>query len=177
MRWKYLIPLVVFLVLAGFLMKGLYLDPRKIPSALIDKAAPEFSLPTLADPERTVSKKDLLGRVYLLNVWASWCEACRYEHPFFVQLKNRGEKVAIVGYNYRDKRSAARSWLSMLGDPYDVTIVDEKGTEAINFGVYGAPETFIIDKAGVIRYKVVGPVTEEIWKKEVEPIVRHLEGL
>ena len=114
MRLKYLIPLIVFLLLAGFLFKGLYLDPRRVPSALIDKPAPEFNLPVLQAPERSVSKKDLLGKVYLLNVWASWCEACRYEHPFYVDAKRAGEKVFIVGYNYRDKRyarcSGCRRW-------------------------------------------------------------------
>ena len=175
-QWKYLIPLFVFLFLAGFMFKGLYLDPRKVPSALIDKPAPEFRLPTLQDPAKTVTKKDLLGKVYLLNVWASWCQACQYEHPYFIELKNKGEKVMMVGYNYRDKPAMARRWLQQLGDPYDVTIVDENGQAAIDFGVYGAPETFVIDKKGVIRYKVIGPLTDAIWKKDVGPLVRQLEA-
>lgn len=146
MRWKFLIPLAIFLFLAGFLLKGLYMDPRKVPSALIDKPAPEFSLPQLHDPQKTVTKKDLLGKVYLLNVWASWCESCQYEHPFYVQLKRAGEKIFIVGYNYRDKRFAALLWLDNLGDPYDVSVMDADGRTAIDFGVYGAPETFLVDK-------------------------------
>ena len=116
MRWKYLIPLAIFLVVCGFLFKGLYMDPREVPSALINKPAPEFSLPTMDG--KTVTKKDLLGRVYMLNVWASWCQACQYEHPFFVKLKNEGVKTLIVGYNYRDKPMAAQQWLTALGvDP------------------------------------------------------------
>lgn len=171
---KYLIPLAIFLFLCGFMFKGLYLDPRKVPSALIDKPAPEFVLPTMDG--KTVTKKDLLGKVYLLNVWASWCEACRYEHPYFVQLKNTGVKTLMVGYNYRDKPRAARSWLQAFGDPYDLVLVDADGKQAIDFGVYGAPETFVIDKTGVIRYKVIGPMTEEVWTKEVKPLVDKLEA-
>lgn len=176
MRLKYLIPLIVFLLLAGFLFKGLYLDPRRVPSALIDKPAPEFNLPVLQAPERSVSKKDLLGKVYLLNVWASWCEACRYEHPFYVDAKRADEKVFIVGYNYRDKRYAALQWLQALGDPYDVSVMDSDGKTAIDFGVYGAPETFVIDKKGVIRHKVIGAVTLDVWKKEVKPLLQKLEA-
>ena len=173
MRWKYLIPLAVFLFVCGFLCKGLYLDPRKVPSALIDKPAPEFLLPTMDGGQ--VSKKDLLGKVYLLNVWASWCEACRYEHPYFIELKNQGVKTLMVGYNYRDKPVMAERWLQVLGNPYDVILVDADGQAAIDFGVYGAPETFVIDKKGVIRYKVIGPMTDEVWKKDVKPIVDMLE--
>ena len=153
LRLKYLIPLLIFLFVCVFLFVGLYLDPRKVPSALID----------------------LLGKVYLLNVWASWCEACRYEHPYFIQLKNEGVKTTMVGYNYRDKPAQAARWLQVLGNPYDVILVDASGKAAIDFGVYGAPETFVIDKKGVIRYKVIGPMTEEVWKKDVKPIVDMLE--
>ena len=176
MRWKYLVPLAVFLVLCGFLFKGLYLDPRKVPSALIDKPAPEFVLPQLDEAAPEMKKADLLGRVYLMNVWASWCESCRYEHPFLNELKRRGEKVVIVGYNYRDERADARRWLAVLGNPYDYCLYDRKGSEAINFGVYGAPETFVIDKKGVIRHKVIGPMSEKVWKSEVAPLVRKLEA-
>lgn len=173
LRLKYLIPLLIFLFVCVFLFVGLYLDPRKVPSALIDKPAPEFSLPTMSG--ETVTKKDLLDKVYLLNVWASWCEACRYEHPYFIQLKNEGVKTTMVGYNYRDKPAQAARWLQVLGNPYDVILVDASGKAAIDFGVYGAPETFVIDKKGVIRYKVIGPMTEEVWKKDVKPIVDMLE--
>ena len=152
------------------------MDPRKVPSALIDKPAPEFSLPQLHDPQKTVTKKDLLGKVYLLNVWASWCESCQYEHPFYVQLKSAGEKIFIVGYNYRDKRFAALQWLENLGDPYDVSVMDADGRTAIDFSVYGAPETFLMDKKGVIRHNVVGPVTPEIWKNELKPLIDKLEA-
>ena len=174
MRWKYLIPLAIFLFVCGFLFKGLYLDPREVPSALIDKPAPEYSLPTMDG--KTVTKKDLLGKVYLMNVWASWCEACQYEHPYFVKLKNEGVKTLMVGYNYRDKPAAARQWLVALGDPYDVKLVDVDGRTAIDFGVYGAPETFVIDKKGIIRHKVVGPVTDEVWNKELKPLLAKLEA-
>ena len=174
MRWKYLIPLAIFLVVCGFLLKGLYMDPREVPSALINKPAPEFSLPTMDG--KTVTKKDLLGRVYMLNVWASWCQACQYEHPFFVKLKNEGVKTLIVGYNYRDKPMAAQQWLTALGDPYDIKLVDADGRTAIDFGVYGAPETFVVDKQGVIRHKVIGAVTEEVWAKELKPLLDKLEA-
>ncbi len=173
LRLKYLIPLLIFLFVCVFLFWGLYLDPRKVPSALIDKPAPEFSLPTMDG--KTITKKDLLGKVYLMNIWASWCEACRYEHPYFVALKNSGVKTMMVGYNYRDKPAQAERWLRVLGNPYDVTLVDASGKTAIDFGVYGAPETFVIDKGGVIRYKVIGPMTEEVWTKDVKPIVDILE--
>ena len=161
LRLKYLIPLLIFLFVCVFLFVGLYLDPRKVPSALIDKPAPEFSLPTMSGETVTV--------------WASWCEACRYEHPYFIQLKNEGVKTMMVGYNYRDKPALATRWLQVLGNPYDVVLVDASGKAAIDFGVYGAPETFVIDKKGVIRYKVIGPMTEEVWKKDVKPIVDMLE--
>lgn len=173
-RILFLIPVLILLVLAGFFMKGLYLDPRKVPSALIDKPAPEFSLPTMDG--KTVTKQDLLGRVYMLNVWASWCEACRYEHPYLVQLKQEGLKTAIIGYNYRDKPQMAQRWLRALGDPYEFTLVDADGQKAIDFGVYGAPETFIIDKTGVIRYKHIGPVTPEAYVDVIKPILDHLEA-
>ncbi len=176
MRWKYLLPLVIFLFLAGFLFKGLYLDPRKVPSALIDKSAPEYRLPTLEHPAKFVSKQDMLGRVYLLNVWASWCQACQYEHPFLVDLKAQGEKVALVGYNYRDKPEMARRWLEVLGNPYEFVLVDSDGRTAIDFGVYGAPETFVIDKKGLIRYKVVGAITSEIWDRDLKGLLHQLEA-
>ncbi|MCF0253028.1 MAG: DsbE family thiol:disulfide interchange protein [Duodenibacillus sp.] len=176
MRWKYLLPLAVFLILSGFLFKGLYLNPREVPSAMIDKPAPEFALPDLMDPARTVTKKDLLGSVYLLNVWASWCEACRYEHPFFNQIKMSGYPVVIVGYNYRDKIPAARAWLAQLGNPYDVCVMDANNKFGIDFGVYGAPETFVIDKKGVIRHKVIGAVTSENWQSTLLPLLKKLEN-
>lgn len=175
MRWKYLIPLFIFLFLAGFLFKGLYMDPREVPSALINKPAPEYDLQVLGSDGR-VTKKDMLGKVYLMNVWASWCEACRYEHPYFVQLKNQGEKVIMMGYNYRDKPYAAGQWLEAFGNPYDVIVTDPKGATAIDFGVYGAPETFVIDKKGVIRHKVIGAMTEEVWTKTVKPLVDKLQA-
>ena len=175
-RLKYLLPLAVFLVLAAFLFVGLYLNPRDVPSAMVGKPAPEFTLPQLDNPDETVSKKDLLGKVYLLNVWASWCEACRYEHPFYVDLKRAGEKTLLVGFNYRDKRYAAKQWLRQLGDPYDISLMDEKGRVAIDFGVTGAPETYIVDKKGVIRHQVLGAVTPEVWKKKVAPLIKKLEA-
>lgn len=174
MRWKYLVPLAIFLVVCGFLFKGLYLDPREVPSALIGKPAPEFSLPTMQG--ETVTKKDLLGKVYMMNVWASWCQACQYEHPYFVKLKNEGLKTILVGYNYRDKPMAAQQWLNALGDPYDIKLVDADGRAAIDFGVYGAPETFVIDKEGIIRHKVIGAVTDEVWNKELKPLLAELEA-
>ena len=174
-RLKYLIPLIVFLVLAVFLFVGLYLNPRDVPSGMIGKPAPEFTLPRLGSND-TLSKKDLLGKVYLVNVWASWCEACRYEHPYYVDLKRSGEKTFLLGFNYRDKTYLAQRWLRELGDPYDACVVDEKGKVAIDFGVTGAPETYIIDKKGVIRDQVIGAVTPEVWKKKVKPLLQKLEA-
>ena len=170
---KYLIPLAIFVVLGLLLAYGLNLDPRKIPSPLIGKSLPAFSLTTVADPARKVGRDDLLGRAYLLNVWASWCVACRQEHPFLNELA-RNKTVPIIGLNYKDKREDALGWLGSLGNPYELSLADNDGRLGIDLGVYGVPETFVIDKQGVIRYKQIGPITPEVWEQKLAPLIREL---
>ena len=170
---KFAVPLIIFAALGLLLAYGLNLDPRKIPSPLIGKSLPAFSLPTVADPARKVGRDDMLGRVYLLNVWASWCVACRQEHPFLNELA-RNKVVPIIGLNYKDKREDALGWLRSLGNPYELSLSDTDGRLGIDLGVYGVPETFVIDKQGVIRYKQIGPITPEAWEKELLPRIREI---
>ncbi|MBS0592233.1 MAG: DsbE family thiol:disulfide interchange protein [Proteobacteria bacterium] len=172
---RYLLPLLVFAALVGFLAVGLQRDPKIVPSPLIDKPAPAFSLPRLDDPAQAIANADLKGKVWLLNVWASWCVACRIEHPVLVELAGTGA-VPIYGLNYKDKRDDARAWLAQHGDPYVASIVDAKGLVGIDFGVYGVPETFVIDQAGVIRLKHIGPVTQEVLRDQILPLVKKLNG-
>ncbi len=172
---RYFVPLIVFAVMLAFLAIGLQLKPREIPSPLIDKAAPRFSLPTLAAPEQTLSSQDLRGKVWVLNVWASWCVACREEHPLLVEMAKLNA-VPIFGLNYKDKRADALGWLARFGDPYTASLSDTDGLVGIDYGVYGVPETFVIDKAGVIRHKVIGPVTAEAIRDVILPLVRKLNA-
>jgi cytochrome c biogenesis protein CcmG/thiol:disulfide interchange protein DsbE len=172
---RFLIPLAIFLVLVAFLAVGLKLDPREVPSPLIDKPAPAFQLTRLDDPARTVSLQDLRGQVWLLNVWASWCVACLQEHPLLVEFSRSGT-VPIYGLNYKDKPEAAAAWLGKHGNPYTTSIVDADGRVGIDYGVYGVPETFVIDKHGVIRYKHIGPVTPEVLNDKILPLVRQLQA-
>ncbi len=171
---KFLIPLALFVVMAVFLTMGLSLNPRDIPSPLIDKPAPEFSLPALNEPVKIMSKEDFAGKVWLLNVWASWCVSCRQEHPVFVQFA-RKNAVTIVGLNYKDDPSAAKQWLAQLGNPYKVSIMDQEGRTGIDYGVYGVPETFVIDKKGVVRYKHTGPVTMQDVQEILIPLIDKLK--
>jgi len=171
---RFLIPLAIFVVLVVFLGIGLTLNPREIPSPLIDKPAPAFQLAELHEPAKVFTQKDMLGKVWLLNVWASWCVSCREEHPVLVEL-SKTNVVPIYGLNYKDKRDDALAWLREFGDPYALSVVDGDGNVGINFGVYGVPETFVIDKAGVIRYKQIGPVTPQALKDKILPLVRRLE--
>ena len=161
-------------MLAGFLLRGLRLDPRKVPSPLIGKPAPVFERARLAQPTETFSSRDMAGQVWILNVWASWCTPCRVEHPLFNELASR-RLVPIIGMNYKDNPDDARRWLAELGDPYDTTFIDHDGRVGIDFGVYGVPETFVIDKQGVIRYKHIGPVTVEAMKNKIVPLVQELQ--
>ena len=170
---KYLIPLGLFLVMVVFLAIGLRHDPHEIPSALINKPAPTFRLPQLKDPSKTFSAEDMRGKVWLLNVWASWCVACREEHPHLFEYAQSGV-VPILGLNYKDQREDALAWLREFGDPYQLSAVDLDGRVAIDYGVYGAPETYVIDKSGTIRLKHVGPVMPEVWSQEVLPLVQEL---
>ena len=172
---RYLWPLALFLVLAGFLAFGLRLDPREVPSPLIDKPAPAFSATLLSKPEQTLRTQDLAGKVWILNVWASWCVACREEHPLLVAFSRRGV-VPIYGLNYKDKREAGLAWLQRLGDPYAESLFDFDGRIGIDYGVYGVPETFVIDRKGIIRFKHIGPVTEAVLRERIEPLVRKLNG-
>ena len=170
---RYLIPLVLFLVVVGFLAIGLSRDPHEVPSPLINKAAPTFRLQQLKEPSKTFSAEDMRGKVWVLNVWASWCVSCREEHPLLIEYAKSGA-VPIYGLNWKDKRDDALAWLGDLGDPYVASASDFDGRVAIDYGVYGAPETYLIDKSGIIRYKHIGPVTEDAWENKFLPLVRQL---
>ena len=172
---RFLLPLGAFVVLVVFLFVGLNLNPREVPSPLIGKPAPAFQLQQLHEPAKTLTPKDNLGKVWLLNVWASWCVSCREEHPLLVQLAKTGV-VPVYGLNYKDKRDDALGWLRQFGDPYTVSIADPEGRTGIDYGVYGVPETFVIDKNGLIRYKQIGPVTQEALEKKILPLVKQLQG-
>ena len=172
---RFLIPLGLFVVLALFLAAGLKLDPREVPSPLIDKPAPEFKLARLEDPNATLSKQDMLGKVWILNVWASWCVACREEHPALVDFARR-KTVPLIGLNYKDKRADGSAWLLRLGNPYDSSLYDNDGRLGIDFGVYGVPETFVIDRQGVIRFKHIGPVSPSLIRERIEPLLKSLSA-
>jgi cytochrome c biogenesis protein CcmG/thiol:disulfide interchange protein DsbE len=173
-KLKYLLPLILFVVLAIFLAMGLRLNPKDIPSPLIDKPAPAFSLPILATPEKNLTTQDLKGRLWLLNVWASWCVSCRQEHPLLLELAKLNA-VTIVGLNYKDEASAANQWLEQLGNPYNVSIMDKEGRVGIDYGVYGVPETFVIDRRGIIRYKHTGPVEPGDIEQIFLPLLQKLQ--
>jgi len=171
---RFLIPLIVFVGLVILLGVGLTLDPREVPSPFIGKPAPEFSLPQVSDPNKKLGTADFHGQVSLLNVWASWCVSCRQEHPVLNALAKRGV-VPIYGLNYKDDREAALGWLEKYGNPYTTSAFDADGKTGIDFGVYGVPETFVIDKRGVIRHKQTGPVTVDILEETLLPLIRQLQ--
>jgi cytochrome c biogenesis protein CcmG/thiol:disulfide interchange protein DsbE len=170
---RYLIPLVLFIVLAVFLAIGLNRDPHEVPSPLINKPAPAFNLPQLKEPTKTFSAAEMRGRVWVLNVWASWCVTCRDEHPLLLDYAKSGA-VPIYGLNYKDQQADALAWLGELGDPYVLSAADLDGRIAIDYGVYGAPETYLIDQSGTIRFKQIGPVTPNVWTKQILPLVQEL---
>jgi cytochrome c biogenesis protein CcmG, thiol:disulfide interchange protein DsbE len=172
---RFLIPLVLLGCLVWFLGAGLKLDPKEVPSPLINRPAPEFNLSRLDDPQKRVQRSDMLGQVWILSVWASWCAACREEHPVLIRFAARNQ-VAIMGLDYKDERAAGQRWLSNFGNPYRASLFDEDGRVGIDWGVYGVPETFIIDKQGVVRFKHIGPLTDEVIQTEVEPLIRSLNG-
>ena len=172
---KFLWPLAILLVLVLFLGAGLKLDPKEVPSPLIGKPAPAFVLARLDAPEKKMGREDLLGQVWMLNVWASWCVACRQEHPLLVEFA-KTKMLPVYGLNYKDQRAAGLKWLADFGNPYTASLADLDGRVGIDFGVYGVPETFIIDRQGVVRFKHTGPLTPEVIRAEVEPLVRKLNG-
>jgi len=168
-----LIPLVLFLALVVFLLIGLRRDPHEVPSPLVNKPAPAFQLPRLHDPAKTFSAQEMRGKVWLLNFWGTWCIACREEHPFLVEYA-RTREVPIYGVDYKDDRAAAMQWLDELGNPYAATAFDVDGRVSIDYGVYGAPETYLIDRDGVIRFKQIGPITPDVWRDKILPMARQL---
>ncbi|HJV96578.1 MAG TPA: DsbE family thiol:disulfide interchange protein [Albitalea sp.] len=172
---RFLIPLALFLVLAVFLAVGLNRDPHEVPSPLVGKAAPAFLLPQLGgDAGKTFAPADMRGKVWLLNVWASWCVSCRQEHPVLLDFAKSGV-APLIGLDYKDTRPAAKQWLADMGDPYLLSAVDANGRVGIDYGVYGVPETYVIDKAGTIRFKQIGPVTPEVLQAKILPLIRELQ--
>ena len=170
---RFAIPLVLFILLVAFLAIGLRHDPHEVPSPLINKPAPAFQLAQLKDPSKSFSAQDMRGKVWLLNVWASWCITCRDEHPLLIQYARSGA-LPIYGLNYKDKREDALAWLGELGDPYVLSVSDTDGRVGIDYGVYGAPETYLIDRDGIIRFKQIGPVTPDVWQKTILPLAQQL---
>jgi len=171
---RFLWPLAIFILLVGFLAVGLKLDPREVPSPLVGKPAPEFALPVLHQPDKRFAPGDMRGKVWLLNVWASWCVSCREEHPVLLDLAKR-DVMPILGLNYKDKGEDAQRWLKQFGDPYQLSVVDADGRIGIDYGVYGVPETYLIDGEGVIRYKQIGPLTQAILDQKVLPLAKALK--
>ena len=174
LRARLLVPLGLFVVLVIVLGIGLTLDPREVPSPLVGKPAPQFELPLLHADDKTFSPKEMLGKVWMLNVWASWCVSCRHEHPVLMDLARSGT-LPIYGLNYKDARKDGIEWLERHGNPYRLSAFDAKGAVGIDYGVYGVPESYVIDKRGVIRYKQIGIVTPEILETKILPLVRELE--
>ena len=174
MKVKFLIPLVLFVVLVVFLAMGLNRDPQEIPSPLINKPAPAFEIPQLSETNQTFSPASMKGQVWILNVWASWCVACREEHPVLVELAK--SKVApVIGLDYKDKREDALAMLTKQGNPYLLSAFDANGRVGIDYGVYGVPETYVIDKAGTIRFKHIGPITMNILNQKIYPLISELQ--
>jgi cytochrome c biogenesis protein CcmG/thiol:disulfide interchange protein DsbE len=165
----------VFVALLALLAVGLKLNPREVPSPLIGKPAPAFELPLLAKPEQRFSEKTLLGKPWVLNVWASWCPPCLAEHPVVSQMSRSG-LAPVVGLNYKDTREEALPWLERNGNPFQVVVFDPNGRIGIDYGVYGVPETYVIDRAGIIRYKHIGPLTPEVVQERIEPMLKELAG-
>ncbi len=172
---RYIIPLLVFLVLVSFLAVGLRLDPKKVPSPFIDKPTPAFKVPQLHDSLTTISNEDMRGKVWLLNVFASWCVACRQEHPLLNALAKK-DLIEIIGLNYKDESIDAKNWLQALGDPYDAIAFDYDGNVGIDYGVYGVPESFLVDKKGVIRHKQIGPFDANSFKNTLLPMIEQLNA-
>lgn len=173
--WRFLLPLAGLAVLVGFFYQGLQRNPSEIPSPLIGKPAPAFSLPSVRDPDKLVASQDFGGRMFLLNVWGTWCVGCRQEHDVLLDIA-RSNTVPIVGFNWKDDRELAIRWLDELGDPYVVSAYDPEGRAAIDWGVYGAPETFLVGADGRILHKHVAPLTLDIWRRDFLPRIRAVSG-
>ena len=174
MKARFLIPLALFGVLVGFLAVGLQRDPREVPSPLVQKPAPAFKVPQLVHADKEFSPEDMKGQVWMLNVWASWCVACRVEHPLLVEF-GRSQIAPLIGLDYKDQRPAALKFLDQQGNPYQLSAYDIDGRVGIDYGVYGVPETFVIDKQGVIRHKQIGPITPEAMEKTILPLIEKLK--
>ena len=172
---RFILPFVIFVIVAIFLFVGLNLNPREVPSPLVGRAAPAFTLPQLLVPDRQFSPQDMKGKVWLFNVWASWCTACENEHPVFLELSRRN-LVPIYGMDYKDKREDGEAWLRKHGNPYTLVVSDAEGRVGIDYGVYGVPETYVIDKQGVIHYKHIGAVTEQDLSEKILPMVKELQA-
>lgn len=172
---RFILPFIVFLIVAVFLFIGLGLKPREVPSPLVGRAAPAFALPQLHEPSKQFSPQDMKGKVWLFNVWASWCTACENEHPVFMEL-SRQNLVPIYGMDYKDKREDGEAWLRKHGNPYALVVSDAEGRVGIDYGVYGVPETYVIDKQGVIQHKQIGAVTPEILNEKILPLVKELQA-
>jgi cytochrome c biogenesis protein CcmG, thiol:disulfide interchange protein DsbE len=166
--WKFIVPFALFVVLGAFLYVGLQRDPSYVPSPLIGKQAPEFSLPSLQDPTYPVSSTDLKGRTWVFNVWGTWCGGCRQEHGVLMAIAKQNA-VPLIGLDWKDDNAAAQQWLRELGNPYAAVASDAEGRVAIDWGVYGAPETFLIGPDGTVLYKHIAPMTMEVWAKEFLP--------
>jgi len=177
MKKFFLVPLGLFAVLAVFLAVGLNRDPHEVPSPLIGKPAPVFSLPRLEAEAagQAFGPQEMRGKVWMLNVWATWCGPCRQEHPVLVDFA-KAKLVPIVGLNYKDQKAEAQRWLTEFGNPYVATAVDADGRVGIDYGVYGVPETYLIDKTGAIRFKQIGPLTAEVLQKKVIPMIKELQS-
>ena len=173
MKVKFLLPLLLFIILVIFLAIGLNRDPQEVPSPLINKPAPAFEIPQLSDANQSFSPASMKGQVWILNVWASWCVACREEHPVLVELA-KSKAAPIIGLDYKDKREDALAMLAMQGNPYLLSAFDSNGRVGIDYGVYGVPETYVIDKAGVIRFKHIGPITMNILNQKIYPLISEL---
>ncbi len=174
MKLKFFIPLFIFLFLMVLLYRGLSLDPKKVPSPLINKAAPDFVTNTLYQPDKSISPKDMLGKVWILNVFASWCVSCRAEHAVVSRFAKTG-LADVIGLNYKDEEKDAKEWLAYFTNPYKYIAVDRKGQIGIDWGVYGVPESFVIDKKGIIRYKQIGPITEQALEETIIPLIKRLQ--
>ena len=168
------LPLVLVIALGVVLYRGLSLNPNEMPSALVGNPMPDFSLSIVNDPNKIVSKADGTGDIVLLNVWATWCIQCKYEHPYLLNIA-QDPRIKLYGLNFTDDRNAALQWLKQYKDPYVLSIFDEQGALGLDIGVFGAPETFVIDHTGIIRKRFAGPINDMVWKKEFLPLIEQIE--